>query len=62
VGNDGKSAPGGSFAQDFRGFGHSTSLRLDPPQRLKVPQLMVTNVSSCHLRRDPPELRPFSTK
>jgi hypothetical protein len=27
VGNDGESAPGGCFAQDFRGVRHSESLR-----------------------------------
>lgn len=62
VGNDGESAPRGCFAQDFRGFGHQISLRLSPAHRLKELERMVTNVSSCLQPRDPPELRPFSTK
>jgi hypothetical protein len=62
VGNDGESTSGGSFAQDFRGFGHPTSLRLDPAHRLKEHEQMVTNVSSCHLHPVPLELRLSSTK
>jgi ribosomal protein S13 len=34
VRNDGESAPGGSFAQDFRGFRHSESLRVMGQSRL----------------------------